>query len=223
MRYKLIFSIIVSLFFANYICAQIAIDTYNNGERRIQTEGCEYEGVKFLLDTYANELTKDTTYYLKVGVKDIPDSIVVTNKLLIKLPSIKERDFDELGNFIGYKHVGSDTTLILTCCQVTKKNTYPVLRTQTSANAFNGSFVSIANAKTTTESYNINYMVAFYAIKKEDLIAIINRGTKALRIETVNKVSDSKAKELAKVIKKLYTNTERQLAKPCLKQQIDNF
>ena len=223
MNYKFTLSFILSSFFVNYIWAQIAIDTFNNGERRIQTEGCEYEGIKFLLDTYANELTKDTTYYLKLGIKDIPDSIVVTNKLLIKLPPIKEKDFDGLGNLIGYKHIGSDTTLILTCCQVTKKNTYPVLRTQTSTNAFSGSFISIANAKTTTETYSSNYMVAFYAIKKEDLTAIINRGTKALRIETVNNVSDNKAKGLAKVIKKLYTYTEKQLAKPCLKQQIDNF
>ena len=87
--------------FANFGYAQIAIDTYKDGERRIQTESYAYKGIHYFLDTYANELSKDTVYYLKIGISDIADSIVVGNRLLIKIAHQKEDTYDNDGNVVG--------------------------------------------------------------------------------------------------------------------------
>ena len=184
-----------SFLFANFGYAQIAIDTYKDGERRIQTESYAYKGIHYFLDTYANELSKDTVYYLKIGISDIADSIVVGNRLLIKIAPQKE--------------------LTLNCCQVTKKR-YNSIQ-YASASSFGSSSRAAAGMLSTT------YQVAFYKIKKTDIETLTSRGTKVIRLETVNNVSDHKVSGLAKVIKKQYASILKQFAKPCLKQDIDNF
>lgn len=204
-----------SFLFANFGYAQIAIDTYKDGERRIQTESYTYKGINYILDTYTNEQSKDTVYYLKIGISDIADSIVVGNKLLIKIAPQKEDVYDNDGNLVGCNTIGSDTTLTLNCCQVTKKkyNRVPYA----SASSFGSSSCAVAGMLSTT------YQVAFYNIKKTDIETLTSRGTKAIRLETVNNVSDHKVSGLAKVIKKQYASILKQFAKPCLKKDIDNF
>lgn len=204
-----------SFLFANFGYAQIAIDTYKDGERRIQTESYAYKGIHYFLDTYANELSKDTVYYLKIGISDIADSIVVGNRLLIKIAPQKEDTYDNDGNLVGYNTIGSDTTLTLNCCQVTKKR-YNSIQ-YASASSFGSSSRAAAGMLSTT------YQVEFYKIKKTDIETLTSRGTKVIRLETVNNVSDHKVSGLAKVIKKQYASILKQFAKPCLKQDIDNF
>lgn len=208
-----------SILFANSTYTQIVIDSYKNGERRIQTTSRQYKGFNYILDTYANEQTNDTVYYLKVGVKDLPDSIVTGNKLIIKVSPKKQAEVDTNGHLTGYIQVAPDTTLTLVCSQITPKKNSPVMYTRHSATH---PFYS-SNGFSITETHTSCYQVAFYPIRKADIEMLIDRGTKAIRLETDNNVSDYKVSRLANIIKKLYVSVLKQFAKPCLKRQVDNF
>lgn len=211
------------LLLATNLTAQIVIDTYKDNERRIQTASKQFNGDNFILDVYANELLKDTTYILKVGYHTNGDSIALGNKFLIKVKAVKTTETDPDGTFLGYKELYPDTTVSLKCRQVSKQIDSPVVLTEGHTNYFGGNYFNFSTSNSVSKQLSSTYQVAFYEISKDDLEKIIARGTKAIRVESSNNVSDHKASELAGIIKKLYKQITSQFKKPCLKQQIDNF
>ena len=216
---RLLSSILALLLLTTNLTAQIVIDTYKDNERRIQTAPKVLNGDNYILDVYANELLKDTTYILKVGYHTNGDSIALGNKFLIKVKAFKEAETDPDGTFLGYKELYPDTTVSLKCRQVSNLIDSPVVLTENRTNYY-GTF---STSNSVSKQLSSTYQVAFYEIRKDDLEKIIARGTKAIRVESSNNVFDHKASGLAGVIKKLYKQIKSQFKKPCLKQQIDNF
>lgn len=220
---RLLSTIIVLLLITTNLTAQIVIDTYKDNERRIQTAPKALNGDNYILDVYANELLKDTTYILKVGYHTNGDSIALGNKFLIKVKALKENQTDPDGTFLGYKEIYQDTTVSLMCQQVSKLIDCPVVKTEHYTNYYGGNYFNFSTSNSVSKQLSSTYQVAFYEISKDDLEKIIARGTKAIRVESSSNVFDHKASGLAGVIKKLYKQIKSQFKKPCLKQQIDNF
>lgn len=119
------------------INAQIRFDSYKNHTRRILTESKELYKYNIMLDVYAYELTKDTTYYIKIGFANLSDSIVAGNKFLIKVTGETESKGDSDYLFPQKVQISPDTTISLVCSETTNKAESSILYTQHSINYFN--------------------------------------------------------------------------------------